>query len=231
MTDPVALTTVYVPLDDLVLDARNPKDHDLGLVHASIGRFGYIEPVIVDDRTGKLVSGHGRTLTLRQMRDAGQDPPAGITVDGDGRWLVPSTSGWSSRSDEEASAALVALNRSVEAGGWNMDALTGILSELAEGAGLDGVGYDAEDLDRLLEDLAGVADGFDSGGDDEHSPTGDEVTVFSFGVFQFGMYRFEVPVTEYTDWLEAIRQRVGFEKEQIVTEVKTMLTLPSAKDI
>lgn len=148
------LNVVYRRLDELEPDPVNPKDHDLGAVHASIGRFGYIEPVIVDERTGRIVSGHGRTQALAQLAGLDQEPPEGIRRDDDGMWLVPVVTGWSSRSDEDAHAALVALNRTVEAGGWDTVALTELLSALADTeAGLDGTGYDTEDLDALLLDL------------------------------------------------------------------------------
>ena len=34
----------------------------------SISRFGYVEPIILDDRTGRMVAGHGRRETLLKMR-------------------------------------------------------------------------------------------------------------------------------------------------------------------
>jgi hypothetical protein len=36
----------YIPLDNLLQAPRNPKSHDLGTVHESISRFGYVAPVI-----------------------------------------------------------------------------------------------------------------------------------------------------------------------------------------
>lgn len=78
----------YVPLDDITLARTNPKRHATGQVQGSIGRFGLAAPPVLDDRTGRLVAGHGRIEALRAMRDAGQNPPDGIRADGD-MWLIP----------------------------------------------------------------------------------------------------------------------------------------------
>jgi DNA modification methylase len=149
----------YLPLEALRANPANPKAHATEVIDTSLGRFGYVEPVVQDGRTGMIVSGHGRTETLRVMRERGDSPPDGVLMDSDGGWLVPVTVGWSSRSDAEAKAALVALNRSTEVGGWDDAALADILDDLAavEG-GLLGVGFEAEDVALLRADLDAIAD-------------------------------------------------------------------------
>lgn len=146
----------YLPLDDLTPDPRNPKRHDQGTIRSSIDRFGVADPIVRDDRTGYIISGHGRRESLLAMREAGQEPPDGVTVDDSGRWLVPVAVGWSSRSDNEAAAALIALNRSTQLGGWQDEALVDLLADLAEVEdGLDGVGFtvdDLTDLQQLIDD-------------------------------------------------------------------------------
>lgn len=147
----------YLPLDDLAVDPRNPKAHDTGTITASIDRFGVVEAIVRDDRTGYIVSGHGRRSTLRAMQERGDLPPDGVRAEG-GHWYVPVVTGWASRSDTEARAALIALNRTTELGGWVDDELVDLLGELAEQPdGLEGVGFYPEDLDQLrlrLDDYA-----------------------------------------------------------------------------
>lgn len=157
----------YVPLSELVLDESNPKAHDTDLIGDSVGRFGYVEPIVEDGRTGKLISGHGRTATLQAMHAEGQAPPDGVTVDPDGNWLVPVSRGWSSRSDSEARAALIALNRTGEVGGWVDESLMDLLSRLGEdeNSGLLGVGFSEDDLDDLRAMLE--ERGFDEEGDSD----------------------------------------------------------------
>lgn len=145
----------YVPLVELKRAKRNPKDHDLGALDASLKRFGYVEPVVVDERTGRLVSGHGRLELLAQLEAQKAPPPDGVQVNAAGEWMVPTLRGWSSKDDAEAEAFLLAANRITEVGGWHDDQLAEMLQDLAK-AGADsfiGTGYDADDLDRLISDL------------------------------------------------------------------------------
>lgn len=150
---PKARRLEYVDLDALVPAPQNPKAHDGTVLAASLGRFGYVEPIVRDERTGRLVSGHGRLESLRTWRDAGRKAPEGVRVS-KGRWLLPVVAGWASRDDQEADAALVALNRIGERGGWKRDVLAQLLTALSEdGPGLDGVGFDTADLDDLMASL------------------------------------------------------------------------------
>ena len=134
-----------ISLDKLQPNPANPKNHDEDLLDRSFTAFGYIEPIVVDERTGFMVSGHGRKEVLTRMRNEGKSAPTGIVVK-DGEWLVPVATGWASKDDMEARAALVALNRTTERGGWNADSLFSILKELSENDILDTVGYEKTDV-------------------------------------------------------------------------------------
>jgi DNA modification methylase len=150
--DPLSLE--YVPLADLKADPSNPKQHSIDTIDASIGRFGVAEIISIDDRTGYIISGHGRTKTLRAMQERGDTPPKGVKVDDNGDWLVPILKGWSSRTDQDARAALIALNRTTELGGWIDEALLEHLQMLAAEEALDGVGFDEDDIEALRARLA-----------------------------------------------------------------------------
>jgi len=139
----------YMPLSKLRRWPRNPKDHDLGTLHQSISRFGFVSPIIIDERTGKLVAGHGRLDVLQQKKVAGEKPPARIKEVGD-EWYVPVIRGISFNSDEEAEAYAIADNRTTELGGWDEVRLAEVLSDLAAADALEGVGWDADDIDALL---------------------------------------------------------------------------------
>lgn len=146
--------TEYMPVSNTESARNNPKGHDTTRIRGSIERFGFVDQAILDERTGRLVGGHGRLEQLREMRDAGENPPDGIVVDDSGEWLWPVTRGWSSRSDAEADALLVALNRLTELGGWDdLGGLADILSAAheADAALLDIAGYSTSELDTLLE--------------------------------------------------------------------------------
>lgn len=145
----------YLPLDQLQPALVNPKGHDEELISASVSRFGAMDAVILDERTGRLVGGHGRLNDAKARRDAGQTPPDGFMLGEDGTWLCAVQRGWRSNSDDEAHAAGVALNEGTIAGGWKRDELGALLADIA-GRDLDnlvGTGYDAASLDDLLATL------------------------------------------------------------------------------
>lgn len=144
----------YLRLDDIEGAAVNPKGHDEAGIAASIDTFGLAEVPLLDERTGRLVAGHGRIGDLRVRRDAGQPPPEGVDVDDDGAWLVPVERGWSSEDDDHAAAYLVASNRLTERGGWEMEPLAELLSSLPTVELLEVAGYGQQELEDLLRSLA-----------------------------------------------------------------------------
>lgn len=149
----------YMPLDDIAPATRNPKAHDTAGIKRSITHHGVAELPLIDDRTGQLIAGHGRLDQLRAMRDNGDTPPAGVRVD-DGVWLAPVLRGWSSRSDDDAEAYLIASNRLTEKGGWDDYGLAEVLTDMAEAQLLELTGYDSDDLAALIASL-------EAGEDDE----------------------------------------------------------------
>lgn len=148
----------YHRLDEIVGFAGNVKGHDLDLLATSFARWGYTEPIMVDERTGILVAGHGRTERLRLDHAAGQDPPDGVTVDADGMWLAPVVHGWHSANDDEAEAYTVAANQLTIAGGWLDDPLVSLLQRVSTNTdlGLAGVGFSDRELGDMVERLGAV---------------------------------------------------------------------------
>lgn len=161
--------TEYMRVDQMTEALENPKGHDGPRIRGAIERFGFLDQPVLDERTGRLVHGHGRLDQLRAMMDEGDDPPDGLTLDGDGNWLWPVTRGWSSRSDDEAHAVGVTLNRLSELGGWDdLPGLTSILDRANEmdPALLNIIGYTSQELDTLRA-ITDQQDGSGLGEDDE----------------------------------------------------------------
>jgi hypothetical protein len=148
----------YVPLSEVRPAQRNPKAHLGDAIRGSISRFGLGELPLIDERTGRLVAGHGRIDQLTAMRADGQDAPEGVRLDAAGEWLVPVVRGWSSRSDVDAEAYLVASNSLTALGGWDGGGLADLLGELAEfdPALLEVTGYSQGDLEDMLAGLDSV---------------------------------------------------------------------------
>lgn len=143
----------YLPLVDLDPNPRNPKDHRLDLIDRSFDEFGYTEPLVMDERTGKLLAGHGRVEQLTARVAQGLPAPDNVRVEPDGTWSVPVTRGVQSRDDQHAEAYLVAANHISEMGGWVDRPLADLLRGLADTPLLAVTGYsqdDVLDLEALL---------------------------------------------------------------------------------
>lgn len=157
----------YIDLDELPEATRNARRHDLDAIAGAYRRLGFTRPGLIDERTGRLVAGHGRRLALRRDLERGGKPPKGIRQT-TGGWAMPVVRGWASRDDAEADAAALADNKVGESGGYDDDVLLDILADLAADAPdlLRAAHFDSDDLDRLLEsttspagaDLAGLGD-------------------------------------------------------------------------
>ena len=191
----------YEDLDDIVSADNNPKDHDLGVLYQSMQRFGFTNPIIMNESTGKLLAGHGRLQTLQMMKDNGEDAPKRIDVVKDieddriETWYVPVLYGVSIENVSEAQAYLIADNRLTELGGWKpmdlMDSLTEIIEETGN---LDGTGYDLDDVETILGDMESTT--FDVS---ETMSELDEETEVSIAV---GRYKFKVDAEDFYQWEE-----------------------------
>ena len=121
----------YFRLDEIIGADLNPKDHDIGVIISSIKRFGFTSPLIRNERTKKLIAGHGRLEALIKMFKAGYSLPKNILVDDD-MWLVPVITG-------------------LEFGGWDEETLLAILDTVKDD--LEGVGFDESDMQSLYENI------------------------------------------------------------------------------
>ena len=101
----------YNPRKDL-----KPGDAEYEKLKRSIQEFGYVEPVIWNQRTGNVVGGHQR---LKVLKDLGQTEIDCVIVDLD---------------DAKEKALNIALNKI--SGEWDNDLLAALLKDL------DGQGYD-----------------------------------------------------------------------------------------
>ena len=57
------------PLEFLIPNPRNPRTHtarQIGQIAASIERFGFLVPIILDD-ANNIVAGHGRLAASKQL--------------------------------------------------------------------------------------------------------------------------------------------------------------------
>lgn len=142
----------YVRLDEIQGADVNPKAHDGPGIARSVGDFGLAELPLLDERTGRLVAGHGRIEDLRSRKATGGVAPPDLRIDDDGEWLVPVQAGWSSKNDAHARAYVAASNKLSENGGWDKDLLGAYLGDLNAHGLLELAGFTVEEMDDLLDD-------------------------------------------------------------------------------
>lgn len=154
----------YVAIATLDEWCTNPKRHHLPDIEESIRRFGFRDPPAFDPALnsgrGGVVEGNGRAQVLRAMEEAGEDPPRGIALDPEGRWLAPVLFGVHARGEAEAEAYGLTHNLTVLGGSglafedlvqlFDEEALQAVLRSMPD-AGELLVGFGTEDLDALLQ--------------------------------------------------------------------------------
>lgn len=152
-----ALRVEYLRVRDIPPAILNPKRHAGKAIEASIGRFGFVEPMVLDGRTGRLVAGHGRREALLAIEGRGGPAPAGIEARADG-WYAPVLVGWSSANDEEAGAFLLATNKLTEAGGWDPRELGTAIDRVRASVDLRHLGFTKHELDKAIAVARAAAD-------------------------------------------------------------------------
>ena len=114
---------------------RNVQDGDVGAIYQSIEANGFYGALVVQRSSGYVLVGNHR---LRAAKEAGIKKVPVIYVDVD---------------DERALRIMLADNRTAALATQDEVLLSEILKELHAGGGLDGTGYDGDDLDALLKKL------------------------------------------------------------------------------
>lgn len=164
----------YMPLDALLKAPRNPKLHNQVGITKAINRFGYVDPIVMDERSGHMSAGHGRLESLEKLHKAGKKPPGRLKVGPDGKWWVPVLRGISFKNDDEAMAYLLAANKLPESGGWDVEDVALIARQFDDNKiSFDGIGFDPAELSAMLpsDDKAGQGAGAAAGVSQQPSNT------------------------------------------------------------
>ncbi|QTH44947.1 DNA modification methylase [Cohnella sp. LGH] len=126
-----------IPIDRLNAAAYNPRvdlqpgDPEYEKLRRSIEEFGYVEPIVWNERTGNIVGGHQRFKILKERGD---------------KDVVASVVGLD---DQQERLLNLALNK--VSGQWDDEALARLLDELqADGAELELSGFDQDEIGELI---------------------------------------------------------------------------------
>jgi len=126
-----------VKVKSLIPYARNSRTHSdaqVAQIAASIKEFGWTNPILVDGENG-IIAGHGRLMAARKL----------------GHKEVPVIE-LAHMTDSQKRAYVIADNQLAMNAGWDTSLLSLELADLKEqGFELDVLGFDAKELDKLLE--------------------------------------------------------------------------------
>jgi hypothetical protein len=144
-----ALRIEMWPLSHLKKWPKNPKKHDLPGIKASMRKFGFTKAIGLDEKTRRIVEGHGRLEALLELKDAGKKPPKRIVVK-DGEWYVPVQRGLEFDSEDHAAEYVLVDNRLTEKGGWDDMLLLTSMQALPQPP----IGWTQADMDALKTNFA-----------------------------------------------------------------------------
>ncbi len=132
------LAVEHWPLDRLIPYVRNARTHpdeQIAQIAGSIAEFGFVNPVLVG-ADGVIIAGHGRVLAARRLGMA--EVPVIVLVHLD---------------ETQRRALVIADNRIAENAGWDEALLSLELAALeAADFDLDVIGFDLEEIERLLQE-------------------------------------------------------------------------------
>ena len=166
----------YRPIADLRPRAGNPRTHSKKQVEqiaASITRFGFTNPVLVDD-AGGIIAGHGRVEAAKRL---------GMTE-------VP-TLRLSDMNEADVRAYVIADNRLAENAGWDRQ-LLGIefkyLSELDFDFDLTLTGFELPEIDAMISGV-GLEEAESDPADDVPEPQAGPPVTRLGDIWQIGRHR------------------------------------------
>lgn len=117
----------YNPRKDL-----QPGDPDYNKLKESLQQFGYVEPIVWNQRTGNVVGGHQRLKVLKQQ---GHEEIDVVVVDLD---------------SQQEMALNLALNKIQST--WDLDALADVLTDLNHDGLMQLTGFEQQELDDITMD-------------------------------------------------------------------------------
>jgi len=117
-----------------VNNSRKHSDEQVAQIAASIKEFGWTNPILIDKDKG-IIAGHGRLMAARKLKMA-EVPVIEI----------------SHLTETQKKALVIADNKLALNADWDLNLLTIELDELlADGFNLELLGFDKDELDKLLE--------------------------------------------------------------------------------
>lgn len=146
-------TTTTVSPTELQTYYRNARRGDIPAIARSIKKLGMYKPITVNvgthtGRPNEVLAGNHTLMAIRQLADQYPDEP---------KWQTIKVH-WGDWDEDDCRLINIADNRTAELGGYDNEALAGLVNDIPE-IDLAAVGYspsDIADLNALISDAADV---------------------------------------------------------------------------
>jgi len=126
----------FAPVNPRHHEGRNPE-----IIRHSLKTFGQVEPLVVQKSSLRVIGGNGRLGVMRQM---GWTEASIVLLDVD---------------DATALALGIQLNRAAESSRWDEQLLLTTLDEIREfGYDLDGIGWNPDEYEALIDSINAPVD-------------------------------------------------------------------------
>lgn len=184
-----------------VKNARTHSEEQISQIVDSIREFGFTNPILVDQHN-ELIAGHGR---LEAAKIVGLETVPAVRL--------------SDLTEQQVKALRIVDNQLALNAGWDLDLLAAEIVELeADDFNLDLLGFDDDFLAGLLPDENDI-DPDREQPDPEINNAQEKVSII------LGPYEISVHRAEWDKWETAIRAKVGFDKSDVISEIKKRLKM------
>tara|TARA_B100001123_G_C15308018_1_gene1023367 strand:+ start:396 stop:956 length:561 start_codon:yes stop_codon:yes gene_type:complete len=128
------LKVVILPIDKIQPWEKNPrKDHAVKQIQASMEAFGYLNPILVQASSNRIVAGHGR---YQALKETGVERVPVISLD------IP---------DEKADMYTLADNKIAELSNWDFTQMADLLLEFdAQNFDVNLLGFTDDEIEAIM---------------------------------------------------------------------------------
>jgi len=193
----VMLTTENVDINSVFPYPMNARQGDVGLISESLAKNGQFRPIVVNKRDNSILVGNH---TWKAAKMLGWKEIATTFIDVD---------------DEAAAKIVLADNRTADLGSYDHVELAEILQTLPA---FEGTGYDGDDLDELMQEVAGW------GIKEKQTKVSDKPRNVTATI---GKWEFKMAPEYFSEWEEKMFQEFGYSLEEVCAGMVAMLGLPS----
>ncbi|QBJ01013.1 hypothetical protein Rostov7_00086 [Vibrio phage Rostov 7] len=182
-------------------NARTHSEEQISQIVESIREFGFTNPILIDQHN-ELIAGHGR---LEAAKIVGLETVPAVRL--------------SDLTEQKVKALRIVDNQLALNAGWDLDLLAAEIVELeADDFNLDLLGFDDDFLAGLLPDEMDIDPDRDQPVP-EINDAQEKVSII------LGPYEISVQRAEWDKWETSIRAKVGFDKSDVISEIKKRLKM------